>query len=114
MVRMPFGKFKGCLLEEIRRDYLQWLLGLNDLDAWLRHAVKAELSHRPASRARRSRPDDAAGRSHPPPVDWLAILGQVRRRLALQHHPDRGGSIERMAGINLAIDAVESELAGVS
>jgi hypothetical protein len=33
-------------------------------------------------------------------------LGSLRRKLAMQYHPDRGGNKDIMVGINLALDAV--------
>lgn len=51
----------------------------------------------------------------PAPEQWFQVLGvraaatreeieQAYRRLAMQHHPDRGGSAEQMARINQARD----------
>lgn len=37
------------------------------------------------------------------PVDWHAIKTQ-HRRLAMQHHPDRGGDEARLQAINAAMD----------
>ncbi|MDT8383484.1 MAG: DNA-J related domain-containing protein [Gammaproteobacteria bacterium] len=37
------------------------------------------------------------------PVDWPAIKTQ-HRRLAMQHHPDRGGDEARLQAINVAMD----------
>jgi hypothetical protein len=39
------------------------------------------------------------------PVDWPTIKKQ-HRRLAMQHHPDRGGDEERLQAINAAMDAL--------
>ena len=39
------------------------------------------------------------------PVDWLTIKKQ-HRRLAMQHHPDRGGNEERLQAINAAMGAL--------
>ena len=37
------------------------------------------------------------------PVDWTTIKTQ-HRRLAMQHHPDRGGDEQRLQAINAAMD----------
>lgn len=37
------------------------------------------------------------------PVDWSTIKAQ-HRRLAMQHHPDRGGDEQRLQAINAAMD----------
>lgn len=39
------------------------------------------------------------------PVDWAAIKSQ-HRRLAMQHHPDRGGDEARLQAINAAMDVL--------
>lgn len=57
----------------------------------------------------------------PPPLAWHQILGlqpgakrsdveAAHRRLAMEHHPDRGGSPARMSEINAARDAALKEL----
>lgn len=57
----------------------------------------------------------------PPPLSWRQILGvdekagietveATFRRLAAQHHPDRGGSTVKMAELNAARDAARREL----
>lgn len=40
----------------------------------------------------------------------IAVAEQAYRRLAGIHHPDRGGSQERMADLNAAIEAARSDL----
>jgi DnaJ-domain-containing protein 1 len=39
------------------------------------------------------------------PVDWPTIK-QQHRRLAMEHHPDRGGDDARLKAINMAMDAL--------
>ena len=39
------------------------------------------------------------------PVDWPTIKTQ-HRRLAMQHHPDRGGAEDRLQAINAAMDVL--------
>jgi len=39
------------------------------------------------------------------PVDWATIKTQ-HRRLAMQHHPDRGGDEQRLQAINAAMDVL--------
>ncbi len=45
MQRMPFGKFRGELLSDIPRDYLEWVQTVATTDR-LRRAVQEELNHR--------------------------------------------------------------------
>jgi len=42
------------------------------------------------------------------PVDWSVIKTQ-HRRLAMQHHPDRGGDEERLQAINAAMDILAKD-----
>ena len=42
------------------------------------------------------------------PVDWPTIKKQ-HRRLAMQHHPDRGGNEERLQAINAAMDILAKD-----
>ncbi len=39
------------------------------------------------------------------PVDWPTIKAQ-HRRLAMQHHPDRGGDVSRLQAINAAMNTL--------
>ena len=43
---MPHGKFKGELLGSVPLGYLRWMLGESAGDAWLLHAVRAEMERR--------------------------------------------------------------------
>jgi hypothetical protein len=42
------------------------------------------------------------------PVDWTTIKTQ-HRRLAMQHHPDRGGDEQRLQAINAAMDVLAQD-----
>lgn len=56
----------------------------------------------------------------PPPLNWKQILGvrgvsldeaeSAYRELAKRHHPDRGGSVVKMAELNQARDAAREAL----
>jgi hypothetical protein len=43
---LTFGRHRGRRVADVPRGYLKFLLGLDDLDAWLREEVKAELRGR--------------------------------------------------------------------
>jgi len=45
-VRMPFGKHKGELLEEIPSDYLRWVVDNVEGKDWLVDAAQEELDYR--------------------------------------------------------------------
>jgi hypothetical protein len=95
---MPFGKHKGEFIDEIETGYLSWVLSnCSNLNAYLRNAIEEELDDR------RDTPDDPE--HHLP--DLTGILGKVRRELAMQYHPDRGGDAGIMRGVNIALDRVQ-------
>ena len=41
---MPFGKYKGTLLSEIPKDYVQWLLRQDNLNPYLKEALQLTLA----------------------------------------------------------------------
>lgn len=109
---MPFGKHKGEPLGEVPTDYLVWVHAKRIRNPpWLLGAVEAELQRR-RNRDRYS--------SSPPPQQSQTTSGTsvqvadaVRRwfaKLALQYHPDRGGSVEAMRIVNQAHDLLKKEL----
>ena len=40
---ITFGKHKGTAIAELPKDYIQWLLRQDDLDAYLRKALEMHL-----------------------------------------------------------------------
>lgn len=62
VVEMPFGKYKGLLLEDVPEDYLKWLLEGNKIKSFaLRGAVYQEWSWRQHQKTRREVRGSAAG-----------------------------------------------------
>lgn len=95
-MRMPFGKYRGYRLSAIPIDYIEWLSTI-ELRPSLKAAVKAELE-------RRSVNADESDRD--PEIDLKQIADQMRRRLAMEFHPDRGGSHEAMKASNRAYEVL--------
>lgn len=92
---MPFGKHRGKLLSDIPTDYLEWLMTI-DLRMGLREAVEAEVRKR---RQGQERSWAAAGPVVVPENVRQAVLEIVHAGFAaasLKHHPDHGGSNDRM------------------
>jgi hypothetical protein len=92
MIRMPFGKHRGVCVSELPDAYLDWLR-TRELREPLRSAVLVEWRWRFAD-------DD------PVPADTRrmaeSIIATGYRTLALEHHPDRGGSTQTMQSVNEA------------
>ena len=94
-VRMPFGKFRGQLLEDIPLSYLAWLFEqATGLSERLEQAILAELRLRLAINA--PAPALAPG--------WEEVARRWHAQLALKHHPDRGGSTAAMRVVNEAYE----------
>jgi hypothetical protein len=105
---MTFGRYKGRLVENIPPGYLLWCLdNVANLSPTLRDAMQEVLGIRVAL------PTTVID------TDMKELVKQCFRRAALRHHPDHGGSHERMLAVNefygdivQAIDAVGMEVEG--
>lgn len=103
--RIPFGRYRGELLEDVPMGYLRWLCGI-ELREPLRTDVEEELRRRQAN-------PGAAPVCLPAPVQEAAreIIAAGFRTLAKNKHPDAGGSHEAMLNLTAARDAL-AELVG--
>lgn len=114
MVTMPFGKWKGCPLDEIEDSYLEWALTIVT-SPWLREAIEEELWHR--DEEAEAERESTRGPTPPPPPEpprpstdglttekVLALIGSGRRLLATKYHPDKGANGDLMKGINMMAD----------
>ena len=92
-MRMPFGKHKHKLLEDVPRDYLLWVLDNCDN---LSPTLKAEVRRVLGVGQRSYSPPP------PPPQTSLATstVNEWYRQLAREFHPDLGGSHEAMKAVN--------------
>jgi len=93
MDTMPFGKYQGEPLDELPDAYLEWLCTI-ELRQPLLGAVLNEVEARGLE----------LGANAPTP----RVKGQekdkvqkVYRALAIEYHPDRGGTDDIMKGINI-------------
>jgi hypothetical protein len=114
-VRFDFGKHSGRPVEDVPTSYLRWCLRECEcLTPWLRSAIDAELGRRAEGARRRAERDgdrhDGRGR---PPADWPVVIGAWYRELALQYHPDRGGTTRDMQIVNDCVDRLR-RLVGVA
>lgn len=93
---MPFGKHKGTPIDCLPDDYLEWLYRLPDLRPFLRAAIDQEVERRRESRqSHRGRSTTSRGRiSEAARIITPDIIEAGYRKLAMIHHPDRGGTKE--------------------
>lgn len=109
MGRMPFGKYRGEPLRAVPTSYLRWVLRECDgIYLELREAIEEELQERQSRGGRAG----SSQRRAAPPADWSSVIARWYRQLALDYHPDRGGSTEAMQIVNDAHRRLR-ELAGV-
>lgn len=94
-MRMPFGKYRGLLVNELPYGYLNWLIENIDLREPLRSAVFWSLNQRKAESGSECLPGEAT-------------LKGVYRRLAQKWHPDHGGSTEAMQALNEFYSVIKS------
>jgi uncharacterized protein (DUF3820 family) len=109
--RMPWGKHEGKRLEDVPLSYLRWVLRQCDaIPLGLRRAIRDVVleAEDSGTDVRGSREADSAG----PPVNWPGVLRDWYRGLAMDYHPDRGGSVEVMKAINEAHDRLR-KLVGI-
>ena len=110
-MKMPFGKHRGVLIQELPDDYLEWLRSLDDLRKPLRQAVEREWNCRQA-REEESRQTATNFGSGLNAGDRL-LLGEVLRTgyraLALKYHPDVGGAAETMLRLNRLMERLRQE-----
>ena len=104
-MRMPFGRYKGWVVDDLPTDYLSWLSDISLRDPSLRSAVMNELRTRGRSGAHARRTNGHA--PNPAVVDQL-VSASVRT-LAKVHHPDCGGDTAMMQKINVAADWLRSQ-----
>lgn len=115
---MPFGKYSGEELADIRADYLEWVLeNCDNIRPSLRSAIENELRDRDEAEQAKRR-DRQRGREEKPGAfaslsmsaeekRWLPqMLEAGYRSLALRHHPDRGGQPDTMRVINSLMEKV--------
>jgi hypothetical protein len=93
---LQFGKFKGYDLQEVPNDYLSWII----------ETQKKTLSEYEAEQTRRQSLQEAR-------LSWAERIVQAGyRTLAMQCHPDHGGSNESMRQVIAAQERLKDLLKG--
>ena len=96
-MKMPFGKYHGCLLDELPDNYVKWLWLKVDLREPLRTEVLREYNLRFKWAGHRTHREEKGLST----IDAKQIK-KIYWNLARQYHPDRiGGDGGIMMGINL-------------
>ena len=108
-MRMPFGKYRDQDLDDIPDSYLLWVLNnVESLNPFLRRAILSRLDlDEPAPSPPPPRPNRGPDLSRLRD-EVMAEVRRVRRRLAAQMHPDRGGDVRAMQLVNAAADELEA------
>jgi Putative quorum-sensing-regulated virulence factor len=91
-MQMPFGKYRGCDIDEIPEEYLKWVWSNVELHGQLKTAVKTVL------RLYTIR-EDERGSS----VVMVLEPGKIKtvyRELSRKYHPDHGGDHLAMCAVN--------------
>lgn len=89
-----YGKHKGRNVQDVPREYIDWLIEQKEREL---RVFKAEL-------ARREHAEEATL----PMMERLALSGY--RKLAKECHPDHGGTHEQMLELNASYEKVKTLL----
>jgi hypothetical protein len=115
---MTFGKYKGQLIQDVPKDYLEWAVSkIVDMDPALKHAIRLDLT-------RRARPGARPPPSAEAPSEQTVlaktresldqIVGRWYRQASRRYHPDCGGTADQMIVVNGCREFLEREIAKLS
>jgi len=107
---IPFGKFRGLLVENLPDWYISWLADLPDLRDPLLSAVEQECERRFAERDS----SDSGAKECPAAEFAEELIGAGVRTLARRYHPDVGGTNEEMQNVNAAAAWLRSQVRRLS
>lgn len=108
---MPFGKHKGVPIGDLPLPYLEWLAALDDL----REPLASHVTHEFYRRSGQERTyqggsaRDALTKEERQVRSDLIAKGY--RALALQYHPDHGGTTTQMQLLNKVMAALRQAVA---
>jgi hypothetical protein len=108
---MPFGRYAGCDIADLPTDYLSWLLSI-DLRPRLAEAVETEWNYRHYGREPERRL--AAGVTLSIPFGDVELAKEIidsgYRATAHRHHPDKGGSPQKMQRLNALAASLRAQI----
>ena len=100
---MPFGKHKGTPIYQVPLSYIEWLLDKDNIDGWLRSELEESRRKQlggPFDEFRHEFEDDLQSRK----------IRKIYLELSKKWHPDKGGSHEAMAALNMFHEKLIEEL----
>ena len=100
---MPFGKHKGTPIDQVPLSYIEWLLDKDNIDGWLRSELEESRRKQlggPFDEFRHEFEDDLQSRK----------IRKIYLELSKKWHPDKGGSNEAMAALNMFHEKLIEEL----
>ena len=100
---MPFGKHKGTPIDQVPLSYIEWLLEKDNVDGWLRSELEESRRKQlggPFDEFRHEFEDDLQSRK----------IRKIYLELSRKWHPDKGGSHEAMAALNMFHEKLIEEL----
>ena len=100
---MPFGKHKGTPIDQVPLSYIEWLLEKDNVDGWLRSELEESRRKQlggPFDEFRHEFEDDLQSRK----------IRKIYLELSKKWHPDKGGSHEAMAALNMFHEKLIEEL----
>jgi hypothetical protein len=113
-IRMPFGKHKGIVLENLPVDYLDWVLGWMDSEdsGWMSYSRKRLFDAMEDEWDRRqsgTRPKEVAKSKMSAAARSLKseFIKSGYRAMSLKYHPDKGGTSEQMIALKELKEALE-------
>jgi len=111
-MNMPWGKHKGEPVWSLPDNYLKWLFFQDFLSTELESFVAQEVSVRwphitgmmPCLQGREIKSEASM-------KNIKSLMNEAYREAAKQFHPDHGGHVEGMKGVNVLYQSIQERLA---
>jgi len=100
---MPFGKHKGTPIDQVPLSYIEWLLEKDNVDGWLRSELEKSRNKQLGGdfdEFRQEFEEDLQSRK----------IRKIFLECSKKWHPDKGGSHEAMAALNMFHEKLIEEL----
>ena len=100
---MPFGKHKGTPIDQVPLSYIEWLLSQGNIDGWLEEELEESRRMQLGGnfdKFREKFDEDLQSRK----------IRKIFLECSKKWHPDKGGSHEAMAALNMFHEKLIEEL----